>query len=44
MSVPLGMVGPGGRAGRVVSILAGGLGIAVGIMLMVETGGELLRL
>ena len=41
---PLGMAGAGGRRGRLVSFAAGALGIATGLVLMVETGGELLRL
>jgi hypothetical protein len=44
MSVPLGMLGTGGRAGTVVSILAGWIGVGVGLMLAVQTGGELLRM
>jgi len=44
VSLPLGLVGPGARAGKVVSLLAGGFGLAVGLMLAVQTGGELLRM
>jgi hypothetical protein len=44
VSLPLGMAWAGGRSGRVVSFLAGGLGVAVGLVLAFQTGGELLRL
>lgn len=44
VSLPLGLAARNGRAGRIVTALAGCLGITVGAMLMVETGGELLHL
>ncbi len=44
VSIPLGKIGSGGRAARVVSICAGSLSLLVGLMLMVETGGELFNL
>jgi hypothetical protein len=44
VGLPLGLIGGGGRSGRIFSLVAGGLGIGVGLMLAVQTGGELLRL
>jgi hypothetical protein len=42
VSIPLGEIGTGGRAGRLISAAAGCLSFVVGGVLMVETGGALL--